>query len=91
MARTRSISSIDSEIQKIEAELIKVRNKQENLESTLLELQKQKQEIESKQVMDAFRKSGKSMRELMIFLEGLIAVPREGHIAVSVTFMQSSE
>ena len=41
MARTRSISSIDSEIQKIEAELIKVRNKQENLESTLLELQKQ--------------------------------------------------
>lgn len=43
MARTRSISSIDSEIQKIEAELIKVRNKQENLESTLLELQKQKQ------------------------------------------------
>lgn len=68
MARTRSISSIDSEIQKIEAELIKVRNKQENLESTLLELQKQ--EIESKQVMDAFRKSGKSMRELMIFLEG---------------------
>ena len=42
MARTRSISSIDSEIQKIEAELIKVRNKQENLESTLLELQKQK-------------------------------------------------
>ena len=37
MARTRSISSIDSEIQKIEAELIKVRNKQENLESTLLE------------------------------------------------------
>lgn len=70
MARTRSISSIDSEIQKIEAELIKVCNKQENLESTLLELQKQKQEIESKQVMDAFRKSGKSMRELMIFLEG---------------------
>ena len=32
--------------------------------------EKQKQEIESKQVMDAFRKSGKSMRELMIFLEG---------------------
>ena len=65
-----SFRGFDSEIQKIEAELIKVRNKQENLESTLLELQKQKQEIESKQVMDAFRKSGKSMRELMIFLEG---------------------
>ena len=47
MARTRSISSIDSEIQKIEAELIKVRNKQENLESTLLELQKQKQGLKT--------------------------------------------
>ena len=45
MARTRSISSIDSEIQKIEAELIKVRNKQESLESTLLELQTQTSHI----------------------------------------------
>lgn len=70
MARTRSISSIDSEIQKIEDELIKVRKKQETLEETLLKLQKAKQEIETKQVMDAFKKSGKSMRELLIFLEG---------------------
>ena len=70
MARTRSISSIDTEIKKIEEELIKVRKKQECLEDELLKLQKAKQEIETKQVMDAFRKSGKSMRELMIFLEG---------------------
>ena len=70
MARTRSISSIDSEIQKIEDELIKVRKKQETLEETLLKLHKAKQEIETKQVMDAFKKSGKSMRELLIFLEG---------------------
>lgn len=42
MERNHSITSIDSEIQKIEA----------------------------KQIMDAFRKSGKSMHELMIFLEG---------------------
>lgn len=70
MARTRSISSIDSEIQKIEDELIKVRKKQETLEETLLKFQKVKQEIETKQVMDAFKKSGKSMRELLIFLEG---------------------
>lgn len=70
MARTRSISSIDAEIAKIEEELIKVRKKQESLEDELLKLQKTKQEIETRQVMDAFRKSGKSMRELMIFLEG---------------------
>jgi len=70
MARTRSISSIDTEIRKLEDELVKVRMKQEEIESKLLNLQNEKQEIESKQVMDAFRKSGKSMRELMIFLEG---------------------
>ena len=70
MARNRSIASIDSEIQKIEEELIKVHNKQEALEAELSKLQKAKQEIEAKQIMDAFKKSGKSMHELMIFLEG---------------------
>ena len=44
MARTRSISSIDAEIMKIEEELNKVRRKQESLEDQLLKLQKVKQE-----------------------------------------------
>ena len=70
MSRTRSISSIDTEIKKVEDELIRVQQKQETLEARLLELQKAKQEIESRQIMDAFHNSGKSLRELMIFLEG---------------------
>ena len=70
MARNRTIASIESEIQKIEEELIKVKNKQDDLESKLSKLQAAKQEIESKQILAAFKKSGKSMRELMIFLEG---------------------
>lgn len=70
MARTRSITSINKEIQKVEDELTKVRSKQKELETQLLELQNVKQEIEAKQVMDAFKKSGKSMHELMVFLEG---------------------
>ena len=70
MARTRSIDSIDAEIQQVESELEKLRTKQESLEDKLLELQKAKQEIEAKQIMDAFRKSGKSMHELLVFLEG---------------------
>lgn len=70
MSRTRSISSIDTEIKKVEDELIKVQQKQEALEAKLLELQKAKHEIESRQIMDAFRNSGKSLRELMVFLEG---------------------
>ena len=57
-------------IKKVEEELIKVHNKQEELEAQLLDLQNAKQKIETKQVMDAFKKSGKSMHELMVFLEG---------------------
>ena len=70
MARTRSINSIDAEIRQVESELTKLRAKQESLEEKLLGLQKSKQEIEAKQIMNAFRKSGKSMHELMVFLEG---------------------
>ena len=70
MARTRSITSINNGIKKVEEELIKVQKKQEELEARLLDLQNAKQEIETKQVMDAFKKSGKSMHELMVFLEG---------------------
>ena len=70
MARTRSITSINNEIKKVEEELIKVQKKQEELEARLLDLKNARQEIETRQVMDAFKKSGKSMHELMVFLEG---------------------
>lgn len=70
MARTKSMTSIDNDIKKIEDELSKVRNRQEELEAQLLELKKAKQELETQQIMKAFKKSGKSLRELMVFLEG---------------------
>ena len=69
MARTRSISSIETEITKVSAELQKAQEKVDDLTQRLLELQEQKQSIETKQIMDAFRKSGKSMQELMTFLD----------------------
>lgn len=69
MARTRSISSIDTELSKLQAELIKAQEKCDTLSARILELQNQKQLIESKQVMDAFKRSGKSMQELMNFLD----------------------
>lgn len=69
MARTRSISSIETEISKVTAELQKAQEKVDELSQKLLELQEMKQSIEAKQIMDAFRKSGKSMQELMTFLE----------------------
>ena len=69
MARTRSISSIETEIKKVTDELQKAQEKADDLTQKLLELQEQKQFIEAKQIMDAFRKSGKSMQELMTFLD----------------------
>ena len=69
MARTRSISSIETEITKVSAELQNAQEKVDDLTQRLLELQEQKQSIETKQIMDAFRKSGKSMQELMTFLD----------------------
>ena len=69
MARTRSISSIEAEILKITAELQKAQEKVDELSQRLLELQETKQSIEAKQIMDAFRKSGKSIQELMTFLD----------------------
>lgn len=69
MARMRSLSSIETEISKIEEELIKAQEKCDALSDRLLELQKLKQDYEAKQVMDAFRKSGKSLQELMTFLD----------------------
>ena len=68
MARMKSISSIEKEISKITTELEKAQERCDVLSAQLLALQNQKQEAEAKQVMDAFRKSGKSMEELMTFL-----------------------
>ena len=69
MARTRSISSIDTEISKVEKELAKAQERVDALSAKLLKHQKTKQEHEVKQVMDAFRKSGKTLQELMTFLD----------------------
>ena len=69
MARTRSISSIETEIAKVDAELKKAQEKVDALTEQLLSLQKLKQDYEAKQVMEAFRKSGKSLQELMTFLD----------------------
>lgn len=69
MARKRSISSIEAEIKTVEAELTKAQEKCDALSNHLMELQKLKQEYEAQQIMEAFRKSGKSLQELMTFLD----------------------
>ena len=51
MARTRSLSSIDTEIEKLQCELSKAQEKCDSIAARILELQNQKQLAEAKQVI----------------------------------------
>ena len=69
MARTRSITSIEAEISKVSSELKQAQERADALSQRLLELQQMREAYESKQVIEAFRKSGKSLQELLTFLD----------------------
>ena len=56
MARTRSIASIESEIQKTEAELSALSKKYDETAERLKDLQKQKQDYENQQIIEAYQK-----------------------------------
>lgn len=69
MARMKSISTIETELKKAEADLKKAQEKVDLLSDRVLELQKQKQEYETGQIIDAYKKSSKSLEELLTFLD----------------------
>ena len=69
MEKTRSITSIEDERTKVSSELKQAQEKADALSQRLLELQQMREAYESKQVMEAFRKSGKSLQELLTFLD----------------------
>lgn len=68
MARTKSISTIETELRKAEADLKKAQEKVDTLSERVLELQQQKQEYETRQIIDAYKWSGKTLDELLTFL-----------------------
>ena len=69
MARTKSISAIETELKKAEDYLKKAQEKVDILSDRVLKLQQQKQEYESRQIIDAYKKSDKSLDELLTFLD----------------------
>lgn len=68
MARTKSISTIETELRKAEADLKKAQEKVDTLSERVLERQQQKQEYETRQIIDAYKRSGKTLDELLTFL-----------------------
>ena len=69
MARTKSISAIETELKKAEDDLKTAQEKVDILSNRVLKLQQQKQEYESRQIIDAYKKSGKTLDELLTFLD----------------------
>lgn len=69
MARTKSISAIETELKKAEDDLKKAQEKVDILSDRVLKLQQQKQEYESRQIIEAYKKSGKTLDELLTFLD----------------------
>jgi len=69
MARAKSISAIEAEPKKAENDLKKAQKKVDILSNRILKLQQQKQEYENRQIIDAYKKSGKTLDELLTFLD----------------------
>lgn len=68
MARKKSTESIDSEIAKTKADMSKLQDRYDKLAEKLKTLQKEKRQQEADAIMDAYLKSGKSLEEVMTFL-----------------------
>ena len=68
MARKKSTESIDSEIAKTKADMSKLQDRYDKLAEKLKTLQKEKRQQEADAIMDAYLKSGKSLDEVMTFL-----------------------
>ena len=69
MPRQKSIASYDKDIQILKSQLTKAKLRYEALEDKMIALQEKRNEQEAKQIMAAYRKSNRSLQELMIFLE----------------------
>ena len=68
MPRQTSIQTIEKKILKAKSELLAVKKKYDKVSDELSLLQKQREQMEANTIYEAFKKSKKSYRELMVFL-----------------------
>ena len=69
MARGRVIS-IDDKIEQAKARVSRTKGRYDEAVEELHQLQQKKQELQSKELVDAFLKSERSFEEIMSFLKG---------------------
>ena len=68
MSRMKTITSVEAQIKKTETGLSKAKAKYDDLATGLKALQDEKKRLQGQLILDSFVKSGKSMGEIMIFL-----------------------
>ena len=66
--RTRTMTSIEADIAKVQAALMRTQKKYDSLAEDLKALFQEKEDLMARSLMDTFKKSGKSYEELMKFL-----------------------
>ena len=69
MARKKSTESIEAEITKVTTAMSKLQDRYDKLADLLKNLQEQKRQAEADIIMNAYLKSGKSLDEVMTFLQ----------------------
>ena len=69
MSRKKSTESIEAEIAKVKASMSKLQDRYDKLADQLKELEEQKRRAEADVIMEAYLKSGKSLDEIMTFLQ----------------------
>lgn len=69
MARKRSTETIDAEIAKVMADMSKLQDRYNKLADKLRDLQEQKRCREADAIIDAYLKSGRSLKEILTFLK----------------------
>ena len=69
MAKQKSMKSLDMKISLTKSKLERAKERCNKLSKELLNLQKEKDDLEARQILNAFKQSRKTLRELMIFLD----------------------
>lgn len=68
MPKPKLVKTIDAKIREVQAQMAAAKARYNSLSTQLAELQVEREELIGKEVMTAFRKSGRSYEELMTFL-----------------------
>ena len=69
MERKKSIESIKAEITRVKAAMSKLQDRYDKLADQLKDLEEQKHRAEAEMILEAYLKSGKSLDEIMTFLQ----------------------